>query len=197
MNGGTILVTAVGEASGSRAAAAALVCAAASPEDFGLLIDLSDARPLRPSLIATDGARRLEERLAVHLPKASVASRGRMCLVALDAEGAELEQVGAALAVGREAVRVVHVPPTLFRPALEQLRASADAVLLRADLRRDRALTALTAADLIHRGLRVGVLKRPLGWLEARCAFAGVPSPSPPLPGRLLARLAEPRDVGA
>ncbi len=74
MSGGPILVTAVGEAAGSRAAAAAL-SACAGVEEAGLLVDLSEARPPRPALFATVGAQRLEERLAAHLPEAGVASR--------------------------------------------------------------------------------------------------------------------------
>lgn len=197
MSGGPILVTAVGEAAGSRAAAAALACAGAGVEEAGLLVDLSEARPPRPALFATVGAQRLEERLAAHLPEAGVASRGRICLLTLPADTSSLEQVSGALAVGREALCVVHVPPAIFRAALEQVPPFALAALLRADLPDDRALTALTAADLIRTGLRVGVLKRPPGWVAARCALAGLLSPQPAVPERLLARLVDPGTVGA
>lgn len=196
MSGGPILVTSVGEAPGSRAGAAALACAGGI-ERAGLLIDLSERRHPRPSLFATADARRLEERLAAHLPEAGVASRGRICLLTLPADTGGLEQVAGALAVGREALCVVHVPPGLFRPALERAPSFAEAALLRADLPGDRALTALTAGDLIRRGLRVGVLKRPLGWVASRCALAGVVSPQPAVPARLLARLVEPGAVDA
>ena len=73
MSAPVVLVTRVGTAAGSRAAAAALACAASEPDRAALLVDLDEARAPRPSLIATAGARALEERLAAHLPDAAVA----------------------------------------------------------------------------------------------------------------------------
>ena len=70
MAGAVVLVTAVGAASGARAAAAALACAASEPDRAALLIDLDGGRAPRPSLVATSAARALEERLAAHLPDA-------------------------------------------------------------------------------------------------------------------------------
>ena len=49
----------------------------------GLLIDVG-GRPPRPTLLASAGARELEERLAVHLPRLRAASRGQICRLALD-----------------------------------------------------------------------------------------------------------------
>jgi hypothetical protein len=65
------------------------------------------------------------------------------------------------------------VPPSLVRPALEEPRIPATSVLLRADLAEARALTALALRDLMARGLRVAVLKQPLGRLSARAAVLG------------------------
>ncbi|HWT90802.1 MAG TPA: hypothetical protein VN179_06770, partial [Solirubrobacterales bacterium] len=64
-------------------------------------------------------------------------------------------------------------------------------VLLRADLRSDRALVALTVRDLIERELSVGVLKRRLNWDAERRALFGVLPPGSPggLPERLVRRL--------
>lgn len=197
MSGRLILVTSVGEAAGARAAAAALACAAAEPEDVGLLIDLAGARGPRPGLFATPAAQRLEERLAAHRPDCGVASRGRLCVLALDGRAGGLEQLPGALAVGREAPTAVHVPPPLFRPVIESAGVLPGAALLCADLSRDRALAALAAADLIRRGLRVAVLKQPLGWLAARGALAGVPLPQATLPTRLVARLKGVRELAA
>jgi hypothetical protein len=179
-------VTAVGSAGGAPAAAAALACAGDGLEEAGLLIRLDGSRAPRAGLFATEAARQLEERLASHLPGVGVASRGRLCVLGLGA-GA-LEDLPAALAVGRELVTVVDVPPPIFHLALDASRGGAGAVLLRADLRGDRAVTALAAADLLRRGLRVAVMKRPLGWLAARCSLAGVPL-SGALPPRLPRRL--------
>jgi hypothetical protein len=124
-------------------------------------------------LIATAAARELEERLAVHLPQADVASRGALCQLTLPAETSSLDGVAAALPVARESVAVVHLPPQLLQKALDEPRIRATGALLRADLGDDRALTALAVRDLIGRGMQVVVLKRSLGWLGARQALLG------------------------
>lgn len=169
-----VLVVGVGAAGGSRAAAAALACAASESDRAALLIDLSGGRAPRPSLIATAGARQLEERLVAHMPEAAVASRGRFCQLTLPADLDPIERVGAALPLVRESAGIVHLPPPLLRAALEETRIRPTGALLRADLSRDRALTALAARDLMAWGLRVAVLKRQLGWLTARAALLGV-----------------------
>ncbi len=187
--GPVVLVTAVGTASGARAAAAALTCAASEPDRAALLIDLDNGRPPRPLLIATAGARKLEERVAAHLPGAAVASRGCICKLKLPVDSATVEQVAAALPLVRESAVVVHLPPRLVQPLLEETRMQPTAALLRADLARDRALTALVVRDLVARDLRVAVLKSPLGWLAARAADLGALPVGSGLPPRLVARL--------
>lgn len=169
-----VLVTQVGAATGSGAAAAALACAASEPDRAALLIDLCGGRAPRPSLIATAGARRLEERLVAHMPDAAVASRGAFCRLTLPADRDAIEHVAAALPLVRESAGIVHLPPPLLRAVLEETRVLPTAVLLRADLTRDRALTALVARDLMAQGLGLVVLKRPLGRLAARAALFGV-----------------------
>ncbi len=172
--GPVVLVTAVGAASGARAAAAALACAASEPDRAALLVDLSEGRPPRPSLIATAGARALEERLSAHLPDARIASRGQICHLVLSSEAAGIEQIAAAIPVVRESVAVIHLPPSLARPTLEEPRIPATGVLLRADLADTRALTALAVRDLIAQPLSVVVQKHPLPWLVDRMALLGV-----------------------
>ncbi len=172
-----VLVSRVGDADGARAAAAALACAASAPDRAGVLIELGDGRSPRPALFATAAARRLEERLAAHLSEAGVAARGQICQVSLGVGQEALDRVPAALALGRETACVVQAPPALVREALEGQAIRADAALLRADLGRDRSLTALVARDLMARGLRVSVLKRALGWVPARRALFGVLPP--------------------
>jgi hypothetical protein len=186
-----ILVAGVGAATGARAAAAALACAGSAPDRAGLLIDLGGGRPPRPSLLAAAAARELEERLAVHLPEAGVASCGQLCRLALPSDRAGVEGIAAALPIVRDSIAVVHLPPRLFRPALEEARTGVSGVLLRADLGADRALTALAVRDLLERGLRVAVLKQPLGWIAARRALAGLlpGGASGGLPQRLQRRL--------
>ena len=186
MSGRVVLATAVAGASGSRAAAAALACAGSEPDRPGLLIDVG-GRPPRPTLVASSGARELEERLAVHLPHLRAASRGQTCHLAVP-DGPEcFEGIRAALPLGREVVAVVCLAPGLLQAALGEGGIEATAVLLRADLAADRALTALAVRDLLDRNLRVRVLKRPLAWIPARRALFGVLPPGAPggLPERV------------
>jgi hypothetical protein len=189
--GTTILATGVGDAEGASSAAAALACAGADPDRAGLFVDLGGRRAPRPTLVASAAARALEERLAVHLPEAGVASRGQICHLSLPADDSGVEQAVGAMAVGRGSVCVLHLPPRLLQSALGESGIRARAALLRADLDRDRALTALAVGELRERGLRTMVLKRPLGWLAARRAQGGaLPTGARGgLPARLVGRL--------
>jgi hypothetical protein len=191
MSGRVVVVTSVGAASGSRAAAAALTCAGSEPDRPGLLIDLG-GRPPRPTLIASSGARELEERLAVHLPALRAASRGQTCHLAVDLGEEGLEGVRAALPLVRDSVAVLHVPPASCRDLLDA-GFDVNGVLLCADLTVDRSLAALVVAELCERDLLVRVLKRPLAWVSARRALFGVLPVDAPggLPVRLLKSLLE------
>jgi hypothetical protein len=185
-----VLVTAVGAATGAQVAAAALACLASEPDRAALLIDFDEGRPPGPSLIATAGARKLEERLEAHRPDGAVASRGCFCRLALPATVEGIERAAAALPLARESAAIVHLPPGLARAALEGPRIRPTGALLRADLASNRALTALVVRDLIQAGLRVAVLKRPLAWLPARAARLGaLPAGAPGIPTRLAGRL--------
>ncbi len=186
MNGRVVVVTAVGAASGARAAAAALACAGSEPDRPGLLIDIGGRQP-RPTLLASAGARELEERLTVHMPELRAASRGGTCHLALPADAEALERLSAALPLAREAVAVLHVPPALFQDVLHLGGVEPSGVLLRAGLESDRALAALVVRELQQRGLLVRVLKRPLAWVPARRALFGVLPPD--APGGLSPRL--------
>jgi hypothetical protein len=188
MNGYIVLVTAVGGAGGSRAAAAALACAGSEPDRPGLLVDV-DGRPPRPTLVASGGARDLEERLTSHLPELRVASRGMTCHLAVPGDVEGLERLPAALPLARESVAVLHVPPGLFQNVLQLGGVEPSGVLLRAELESDRALTALVVRELHQCDLLVRVLKRPLAWVPARRALFGVLPPD--APGSLPLRLRE------
>jgi hypothetical protein len=191
MSDPTIVVTEVGGAGGSRAVAAALACAGSGPDRAALLVELGDGRTPRPTLVASTAARELEERLTAHMPEARVASRGLFCHLVLPARLEGLERISAATTVGRDTVCVVLVSPRLLQGTLEQGGLDATAALLCADLAGDRALTALAARDLIGRGLRVGVLKHPIGWMAARRALVGAlpRGASGTLPAQLVERL--------
>lgn len=187
-----VLVTAVGGASGCRPAAAALACAGSDPDHPGLLIEIV-GRPPRPTLVASTGARELEERLTSHLPQLRAASRGQTCHLAVPDDEDAFERVRAALPLARDAVVVVHMPPARLQDALAGECPPASAAMLRADLASDRALTALAVRDLLARGLRVKVLKRPLAWVPARRALFGILSSGAPggLPPSLVYSLLE------
>lgn len=187
--GPIVVVAAVGEAEGSRGAAAALACAAADLDLAPLLIDVGGKTP-RPSLLASAAAQKLEERLAAHLPEAKAAARGQVCHLAVPANAEGLARAAAAAGVGRETTVVVHVPPAMLQEALDGgLRPSG--VLLRADLTHDRPLLALAAGELMGRGLAFAVLKRRLPWVtERRALFGALPAGSPgSLPPRQLRQL--------
>jgi hypothetical protein len=187
----TVAVAAVGRAEGSRGAAAALACAGADVDRAALLVEL-DGRQPRPTLLASTAARQLEERLAAHLPAARVAARGQVCHLAVAADREGLEAVSAAVTVARGSLAVLHLPPPLLRPLLEDgAGPRLSGVLLRADLEFDRPLLALAVRDLLARGLAVAVLKRRLGWVaERRALFGALPGETPGgLPEGLLSRL--------
>jgi hypothetical protein len=187
----TVLVTAVARAEGARAAAAALACACADVDRTALLVELGGRAP-RPTLVASEASRNLEERLVAHLPGARVAARGQVCHLAVSADPDGIAVAAAAVTVARGAVSVLHVPPALLQAVLDADNGpSPSAVLLRADLADDRALVALVARDLIGRGLRVAVLKQSLGWVASRRALFGVlgGDAAAGLPASLLRRL--------
>lgn len=189
-DGPTILVGAVGEAEGSRGAAAALACAGADIDAPTLLVDVGGRAP-RPTLIASAVARQLEERLAAHLPECQVAARGQVCHLAVPAEPEGLDLASAAATAARDSGAVVHLPPQLLQEVLDHPGLRPTGVLLRADLGRDRALTALAVRELLCRGLAAGVLKQRLSWVAERRALFGVLPPGSPggLPERLVRRV--------
>jgi hypothetical protein len=186
----TVLVTAVGEAEGSRGAAAALACAGADVDLATLLVEVGGRAP-RPTLLASAAAHRLEERLAAHLPQARVAARGQVCCLAVSPDREGLETASAAATVARGALAVLSLPPSLLQPLLEGLGPTPSGAMLRADLAADRALAALAVRALLGRGISVGVLKRRLSWVAERRALFGALAPDAAggLPPRLLQRL--------
>lgn len=184
------LVTAVGDAEGSRGAAAALVCAGATADLAPLLVDVGGRAP-RPTLIASAAARQLEERVRAHLPEARVAARGQVCHLAVPAEPEGLEAASAAATVARESGAVLHLPPELLHEVIATPGWRPSGVLLRADLGSDRALVGLAVRYLIGRGVPAVVLKRRLSWVaERRALFGALPAGATGgIPERLARRL--------
>ncbi len=169
----TVLVTAVGEAEGSRGAAAALACAGADIDRATLLVEIGGRSP-RPTLLASAAARQLEERLAAHLPQVRLAARGQFCQMALPADEEGLEAASAAVTVARGALAVVHLPPAQLQPLLGAAAGPRPSgVLLRADVAPSRPLLALLVRDLLDRDLTVAVLKHRLNWVAERRALFG------------------------
>ena len=188
--GPVVLVTAVGQAEGARAAAAALACAGAGLDSPALFVDVGGRAP-RPAVLASAAAQKLEERLGAHLPELKVAARGQLCHLAVSGDSGGLDSAAAAVTVARGGRAVLHLPPELLGEALEDrsgLRPSG--VLLRADLAPDRSLVALAYRGLLDEGQAVGILKRRLGWMtERRALFGALPAGAPGgLPERLVRR---------
>lgn len=183
MSRGPLIVSAVGEAEGSLAAAAALACALAGREGAALLLDVGAESGPRPAVVASSRARELEGRFAAELPEVRAAARGVICHVALSGGPPALAD---ALGQAGGLPCVVHVAPA----GLHELIATGSlplGAMLRADLGADLSLTALAVGSLHSRGLRVRVLKRPLGFIATRRALAG--ALSPPARGGLPTRL--------
>lgn len=186
-----VLVSSVGQAEGARGAAAALACEGADADHATLFVDVGGRAP-RPTLLASAPAQALEKRLSAHQPTARVAARGQVCHLSVPAEAEAFGLLAAAVTAARGTRPVVHVPPELLQQLLADRRAPrAVGVLVRADLERDRALTALLVRDLTARGLRVAVLKSRLPWVSERRAFFGVlpAAASAGVPERLVRRL--------
>jgi hypothetical protein len=190
LGGRAVVVTAVGNAEGARGAAAALSCVGADVDAPALLVDVGGRVP-RPTLLASTAAQKLEERLAAHLPQLRVAARGQVCHLSVPADPEGLEAATAAVTVVRDTTAVIHVQPELLQEALAQPSLRPAGVLLRADLKQDRALVALAVRDLLARDLAVVVLKQRLSWMvERRALFGVLPAESPGgLPERLVRRL--------
>lgn len=190
---GPIVVAAmvIGDAAGSRGAAAALACAGAGGELASLLIDVG-GRPPRPTLLASIGARRLEERLALRLPLQRVAARGQVCHLAVGADDPGLEAAVAAVSQARGAAAVIHLPPEFAElPLREPRRIPLSGVLLRADLPSMQPQIAQLARRLTLRELDVGILGRRLSWVGERRALFGAlaPDSADGLPAPLVHRL--------
>lgn len=189
--GPTVVVAAVGEAEGSRGAAAALACAAAEVDLPTLFVDVGGRAP-RPALLASAAAQKLEERLSSHLSEMRVAARGQVCQLSVPAEAEGLAAAAVAADVARGSAVVLHVSAQLLQ---ETLAAGSDlrptGVLLRGDLPKERPLVALAVRDLLLRDFAVGVLKQRLSWVAERRALFGALPPGAPggLSERFVSRL--------
>ena len=176
----SIVVTRLGDAAGSLELAAVLAVAAAqgrgAEPKAALLIELGGRGASRPTILASAEAREAERTLG-GVSDCRAAARGRICHLRLTADTDGLHLAGAALAAlpGRSFC-ALHTAPAHLRQVVDFGGFRPRGAVLRADLENDRSLAALTAADLIARGLRVRVVKRPPGWLAGHLALAGLPT---------------------
>lgn len=199
-----VLVTALGEADGSRAAAAAVACEAAEVEGSALLIDLGGPAP-RPTLIAARAAIELEERMTAGLGARPAAARGQFCQLSLPADRQGIKTAARAAELAGKGPVVIHLPHVLLGSAIEVVRKNLvpSAVLLRADLATDRSAVSRCVRALMAMGFDVVVLKKRLDWVAERRALFGGAQPEHGLPARLTRRLlhppaaAEPGDAAA
>ncbi|HEU5105228.1 MAG TPA: hypothetical protein VFU11_05260 [Solirubrobacterales bacterium] len=168
-----IVSAGVNGAEGSRAAAAALACAASTAESASLFVDVGGRTP-RPTLLSSKGAQRLEERLQAHFAKGRVAARGQICQLVVDADVAGLKALVKAVSVTAVDVAVVHLPLHLVGIAPRLLpELDISGVLLRADLPAARPRLAPLVLDLMGRGFTVGTVKHRLSWVAERRALFG------------------------
>ncbi len=169
-----VVVTAVGDAGGSLALAAALAGAVSQEPSGALLVEIGGGAPRRPSLLASESARGIEGRIAQEVPEAAVAARGRICHLSVMGDGAGIGTAAdAAASLPPGCPCFIHSPPSLFREVIDRAGLRPLGALLRADLPRDRPIAALAAGELIASGIRTRVVRRPLGPLAARRALAG------------------------
>lgn len=187
-----VLVTAVGGADGSRAAAAAVACEAAEVEGSALLIDLGGPAP-PPTLIAARAATELEERMRGGFG-AVVAARGKFCQLSLPADRQGIETAARAAELAGKCPVVIHLPHSLLGSAIEAARKNLapPGVLLRADLATDRSAVSRCVRALRAMGLDPVVLKERLDWVTERRALFGGTQPEHGLPARLTRRLLHP-----
>jgi hypothetical protein len=171
-----VLATTLGEAKGGLAIAAAVAVTLSHQRPSVLLAELGSNGGRGPTMLAAAMARELEDALR-RQGFAHVAARGRLCWLGVDTGEDALDKVrGAVDELPAGGLAVTHLPPRLWRAAIEGELSMPVRALLRADLRRDRSLAALTVIELRARRIPVRVATRPLGRIATRRALAGLES---------------------
>jgi nitroreductase len=157
----------------SQGLAAAVAVEAAVMTGAGtLLVEVgAGARRRGPTLLASPGARQVEESLRSAGRRAS--ARGHVCHLAVE-DGESAEEVASAVAESESELAVIHLPGRLWVPALEaEGLAPAGGVLL-VSLPAERSLAALAVDQMAQRRLACRVATRSPGQLAMRRALAGV-----------------------
>jgi Transglycosylase SLT domain/D-alanyl-D-alanine carboxypeptidase len=173
-----ILASAIGGSGGAASLAAAIGVAATAVAGGGaaLLVDVAGGQRRGPTVLASEAARELEDRVrGFGGVFEAAAARGNLCHLSLPDAEDPLEPVAELLARELPASAViVHMSQELWPRAIVDERLSAAAGVLRAELPGDRALAALAVGELRDRGLRAKVVSDPLGRVASRRALAGV-----------------------
>ncbi len=176
-----ILSTELADAGGGIACAAAVATAIAIKHEGDrrvnapavLMVELGEPSGGRgPTMLASDGARRLERELRdVGL---EAAARGRLTWIRLSPSEDWRERLRHAIATGQSDASVVHLPAAQMREQLDRGAVQPKALLLRAELPAQRAVAALAVAEAGERGLRIRVATRAPGRVGSRRAMAGI-----------------------
>jgi hypothetical protein len=169
-----VLATSLGDAKGGLAVAAAVGVAFSHGRPAVLLADLGAGGRRGPTMLAAATARELEDALRADGFE-QVAARGRLCWLGLGTSQDALGELRRAVdALPERAVAVAHLPAELWQGALNGSVQRPSAALLRADLPRDRSLTAISVIELRARGIPVRVAARAPGRVASRRALAGL-----------------------
>ena len=168
-----VLVAELPGAAGASATAAALAVACACGDGQPVALIEVGGRRRGPTMLASSSARSLEERMRA--AGRDCCARGRFVSVPVDASGGwEDELVATVTVLGETGSAVVCLPPPLVRWALARAELGVDAVVLRAELPRQRALAALAVRELRAAGVPVKIARRAPGRVATRRALAGI-----------------------
>jgi hypothetical protein len=157
----------------SLALAAAVAVEAADMTGAATLLVEAGERAQRrgATLLAAPGARRVEDSLGSAGHRAS--ARGQLCHLALAELGDDLGELAEAVEASGAELAVVHLPGSLWVPALDQPRLASIGACLLVSLPDERSLAALAIDELGRRGLPGRVVTRAPSPLGARRALAG------------------------
>ena len=183
-----ILSTAARGAGGGLASAASLAVAASlrAAEGGTILVDVSaDGRGRAPTLLASESARALEQRLGPQLAGCDwpgspprVAARGRLCWVSLPAVARADECLAAVGRIigeaGKSVPTVVFLPAAAWHEGTAGTELAPDGALLRIDLPAERSLAALAVTDLRGLGMPVRIAGQAPGRVATRRALSGL-----------------------
>ena len=168
----TLLVTGT-DRRGSLALAAALAVELGCRAGEGaVLAELGRGSGRRPTLLASAAARQAEG--ALRERGLAAAARGHLCHLGLDGTAEALSELAGVVAVADAPYLIVHLPGSLWIPALDCAELDAGGGALLALMPEERSLAALAVEELRRRRLPAKVATRPPAPLAGRRALAGL-----------------------